>query len=95
MNRYYVTDADGDYLRSYSAKPGLSWAMDEEDAAREWAEDVHADLDYPEELECIVTNPDGERFSVTVYAEAVWQMSSGRPEPLPASASPADPNEVK
>ena len=90
-----MTDAEGDYLRSYSAKPGPSWAMDEEDAAREWAEDVHADLDYPEELVCIVTNPDGERFRVTVYTEQTVTFNPGRPEPLPASASPADPNEVK
>ena len=97
MSPYIVTDADGDYVREIPSTPGKGrvWALDVEDAASMWADDVHADMEYPNEMDCIVTNPNGERFAVTVYAEAVWQMSSGRPDPLPAPASPADPNEVK
>jgi len=93
MSRYTVTDSDGDYLRELPSTPGKDrvWAMDEEDAARVWADDVHADMEYPNEMDCIVTNPDGERFTVTVYAEPSVTFHASSPKPLPAPASPAGP----
>lgn len=51
--------------------PGAEWAWDEEDAACMWADAHHADYDYPDEMEALVTHSDGRKWRVTVTVEAV------------------------
>lgn len=51
--------------------PGEEWALDEEDAACMWADARHADYDYPNEMEALVTHSDGRKWRVTVTVEAV------------------------
>lgn len=80
-DRYYeVIDAESEH-DAYPPKPrrflaraqpaGGEWAMDAEDAACQWAEDVWHHHDYPGEMEAIVTDPDGVRWRVSVTVEAV------------------------
>lgn len=47
------------------------WAISVEDAAEQWADAHHADHDYPEEMRCVVTDPTGQRWDVTVSVETV------------------------
>jgi hypothetical protein len=51
--------------------PGQAWAMDEEDAACEWAEQNFAHEDYPDVMETLVTHSDGRKWRVTVTVETV------------------------
>lgn len=94
MSRYTVTDIDGCYGRTYADRSsgwGSRWAMDVDDAANMWAEDVYSDLDFPDEMECIVTNPDGERFKVTVYAEQTVTFRTSATEHLAPSSPDGQP----
>lgn len=63
--------------------PGEPWAMDEEDAACMWADARHADYDYPDEMEALVTHSDGRKWRVTVTVEAVPSFHGRSEEVLP------------
>jgi len=83
---YTVTDEDGAYTRTYPdtparhGEPAHRWAMDVEDAARLWAERWHSDLDYPDEMTAIVTDPNGKTWRVVVTVEQTITLTANRPE---------------
>ncbi|MBU6287396.1 MAG: hypothetical protein KGS10_04435 [Chloroflexi bacterium] len=54
--------------RSRASDP---WAIDVEDAACQWAEEVWPYHDYPDSLAAIVTDPDGVKWRVDITVEAV------------------------
>lgn len=59
--------------RSRASDP---WAIDVEDAACQWAEEVWPFRGYPVYLAAIVTDPDGERWRVEISVEAVPSFTS-------------------
>jgi hypothetical protein len=59
------------------------WAMDEEDAARMWAEERWSDYEYPDEMVVLVTHSDGRKWEVTVSVEAVPSFT-GRSREVPS-----------
>lgn len=64
---YVVTDEDGELRSEYSATPKFSaWAVDVTDAAEMWADERWSDLDNPEDMEALVTSPDGVIHKVRV-----------------------------
>ena len=90
MNVYIVTDEDGDQQREYPDAPPFApkrlpvevaldpgkWAMDEDDAAEMWAEEMWAHNDHPDEMIALVTY-DGKttRRVVTVESAPVFSAS--------------------
>lgn len=74
MSNYIVTDEDGCYALTFSDRAGMNgqeWAMDVEDAAAMWAEKVHPDFDFPDEMTAIVIDPFEKKWRCTVTVEAV------------------------
>lgn len=84
---YTVTDEDGEsYVMTYpSHYPNLhgEWATDAEDAATMWAERHHSHYDYPEEMIALVTDPEGNRWRVTVLVESQPVFSAATCEAMP------------
>ena len=80
MTTYYeVIDAEAEhdefpsvhrFLSEYTTVEKQIWAYDAEDAARMWAEKVWASHDYADEMEAIVTSPDGTKHRVLITVEA-------------------------
>jgi hypothetical protein len=82
MNPYYEVidaEAEGDtfpmvhkFLSHYTTgTPTDEWATCPEDAAELWAEKVWHHTDYADELEAIVTSPDGTKHRIHITVEAV------------------------